>query len=210
MVPIRNIVFDLDGTLYRNDELQREITSTAENLIASSRGLSLAAARKLLQQSSRRLAENQDEEPTLSLTCLELGISIDDLHDAFRQNVRPERYLVHDPVLQALLEALSASYDLYIYSNNNLFLTRKILKILGVEDCFFGLYTIEFSGVPKPDEETLQKVLEEIGGPPESFLFVGDRVHVDLQLPARRGIRTMVARETADLLQIFQMLGLMP
>lgn len=210
MTPVRSIVFDLDGTLYRNEELQREISAAAEDLIAASRGIDLAAARRLLTRSRQRLTEARDEEPTLTLTCLELGISIDDLHRAFRERVQPDRYLVHDPVLQALLEALGSTFDLYIYSNNNLHLTRRILQILGVEECFDRLFTIEFSWVPKPDHETLQRILEDIGGPPESFLFVGDRVHVDLQLPARLGIRTLIMRETADLLQVFQLVGLMP
>jgi putative hydrolase of the HAD superfamily len=132
------------------------------------------------------------------------------LHLAFQDQVHPERYLGYDPVLQALLDSLRDSCELYIYTNNNLPLTRKILALLGVEELFARLFTIEFSWAPKPDPETVQRLLEEVGGPPESFLFIGDRQAVDLRVPASFGIPTLQVRETADLLQIHKLLGLVP
>ena len=167
-------------------------------------------ARDLLRSSRRRLAEGLDEEPTLTRTCEALGIEIGELHRAFQREVHPERHLSSDPILGALLDSLNDSYDLYIYTNNNLPQTRKILALLGVEVFFRRLYTIEYTGAPKPDVDALQRVLADIGGPPESFLFVGDREAVDLRLPAARGIPTLLVREVADLLQIHKLLGLIP
>lgn len=207
---IRSIVFDLDGTLYVAPGLAAEIERVAEEAVAASRGLSRGAGRELLRAARQRLAEHLDEEPTLTRTCVELGIEVGELHQAFQAQVRPERFLSPDPVLAALLDSLRTDYDLYIYTNNNLLLTRKILALLGVDEVFRRLYTIEFCGVPKPDEAALRRVLEDIGGPPESFLFVGDRQAVDLRAPARFGIATLLVGETADLLQIHKLLGLLP
>lgn len=207
---IRSIVFDLDGTLYVSDEMAGEVERAAERLVAATRGVSVAEGRDLLRTARRRLAEVLDEEPTLTRTCENLGIDLVDLHRAFQKGVHPERHLSHDPVLGALLDSLRDNYDLYIYTNNNLPQTRKILALLGVEDCFQRLYTVEFTLLPKPDPEALQRVLEDIGGPPESFLFVGDRQAVDLKLPAARGIATLQVREVADLLQVHKLLGLIP
>jgi len=53
-------------------------------------------------------------------------------------------------------------------------------------------------------------VLEDIGGPLESFLFVGDREQIDLTTPAELGIKTLLVRETADLLMIHKLLGIVP
>lgn len=207
---ITSIVFDLDGTLYSSEALQQEVATAAEELVAETRGVSRKEGKQILACAERRLSEILGEEPTLTHTCLELGISLIELHQAFIRTLRPERHLDADPILSALLDALQEHCDLYIYTNNNLALTRKILALLGVESYFKGLYTIEFTAAPKPDPAALHQVLEDIGGPPESFLFVGDRPQVDLKEPAALGIATLVVRETADLLQIHRLLNIIP
>lgn len=206
----RSIVFDLDGTLYACPEMAGEIQAAAEALVAESRGVSLKEGRQLLRRARQRLAEALEEEPTLTRTCLELGIEVAEFHWALQQQVHPERYLEPDPILYALLDSLRDDYDLFLYTNNSLPLARKILALLGVEDLFKRLYTIEFAWSPKPDPEALQRVLEDIGGLPESFLFVGDRPQVDLKVPAALGIPTMRVQEAEDLLQIHKLLGLIP
>lgn len=207
---IRSIVFDLDGTLYVSPEIARDIERAAEELVSSTRGISVAEGRGVIRAARSRLAEILEEEPTLTRTCLELGIEVDELHRAFQATVRPELYLSADPVLGALLDSLRERCDLYIYTNNNLPLTRKILALLGVEGQFRGLFTIEFCRLPKPDPKALRRVLENIGGPPESFLFVGDREQVDLKPANALGIPTILVAETADLLQVHKLLAIIP
>jgi putative hydrolase of the HAD superfamily len=207
---ITSIVFDLDGTLYVCPQVGRDIEAAAEALVARRRGLTLDAGRELVRRARQRLAEDLDEAPTLTRTCLELGIELADLHEAFRQQIHPERYLAPDPVLRALLESLGEHCDLYIYTNNNLSLARKILALLGVEKCFAGLYTIEFSGSPKPDVEALQRVVADIGATPDTVLFVGDRDAVDLAPARRQGMATLLVQDPAELLQVHRLLGLIP
>lgn len=207
---IQSIVFDLDGTLYVSDEIGDEIWTAACDLVASSRGLSREAGKEVLRCAKRRLTETFEEEPTLTRTCLELGIEVPEFHRALQDRVHPERYLDHDPVLNALLDSLRDRCDLYLYTNNSLPLTQKILALLGVDGMFRRLYTIEYTWRPKPDVETLGRILEDIGGPPESFLFVGDRQQVDLNLAQEVGSPTLLVRETADLLQIHKMMGVIP
>lgn len=207
---IRSIVFDLDGTLYNSSAVAREIEGAAEALVAETRGLSCQGGGELLRAARRRLGENDEEEPTLTQTLIELGIDVCDFHLFLQQRVHPERHLSNDPILYALLDSLRDGCDLYIYTNNNLPLTRKILALLGVEDLFERLYTIEFSWAPKPDRETLRRIVEDIGGPPESFLFVGDRHHVDLTIAESLGIPALLVGETGDLLQIHKLLGIVP
>jgi putative hydrolase of the HAD superfamily len=206
----RSIVFDLDGTLYNSPEVGEEIFVAAAELVGASRGVSVKEGRQLLTRSRQRLTEELEEVPTLTLTCQELGIEVTELHRAFQQRVCPERYLEPDPILYALLDSLRDRYEIYLYTNNSLPLTRKILALLGVEDLFVRLYTIEFTWSPKPDPEAFRQVLEDIGGPPESFLFVGDRHQVDLKVPASLGIPTILVNEPEDLLQIHKVLGLIP
>lgn len=210
MSQIRSIIFDLDGTLYVSEGVAEEIWTAACDLVADSRGLSREAGREVLRCAKRRLAETLEEEPTLTRTCLELGIEVPEFHRALQKRVRPERYLDHDPVLYALLDSLRDRCDLYLYTNNSLPLTQKILALLGVDEMFRRLYTIEYSWRPKPDADSLERILQDVGGPPESFLFVGDRQQVDLKIAQEAGIPTLLVRETADLLQIHKMMGVIP
>lgn len=207
---LRSIVFDLDGTLYVCPQIADDIERAAIDLVAATRGVTRAAGRDLLRLARRRLTEIRGEEPTLTQTCLDLGIELPEFHGALQKGVHPERYLDHDPVLVALLDSLRERCDLYIYTNNNLALSHKILALLGVQSLFRRIYTIEFTGAPKPDPEAFFQVMEDIGGPPRSFLFVGDRELVDLRVPASLGCATLLVREAADLLQVHKLLGLIP
>jgi len=207
---IASIVFDLDGTLYVNQGVADAVWTAACDLVGRSRGLSSAQGEEILRCARQRLAESLDEEPTLTRTCSELGIDVPEFHRMLQERIRPERFLDHDPVLCALLDSLRDRCDLYIYTNNSLPLTQRILALLGIEGLFRRIYTIEFSWQPKPDADTLERILDDIGGAPESFLFVGDRQQVDLRLAQSAGIPTLLVSETADLLQIHKMLGIIP
>lgn len=207
---VRSIVFDLDGTLYTCQAIADEIAEAAEILVGQSRGVSRKEGRELIACARRRLTELLEEEPTLTRTCMELGIEVPAFHRALRDRVHPERHLDSDPILHALLDSLRDLCDLYVYTNNSLPLTQKILALLGVDGVFKRLYTIEFTGIPKPDPESLSRVLEDIGGPPETFLFIGDRQQVDLKVPSTLGIPTLLVGETGDLLQIHKLLGIIP
>jgi putative hydrolase of the HAD superfamily len=206
--PVQSLVFDLDGTLYVSKEIADEIENTACELVARSRGLSLAAGRSLLKKSRDQLSVLFGAPPTLTKTCMELGIEAAEFHHALVDRVQPEKYLVPDPQLRALLAPLVRHWQLFLYTNNNYQLSLKILTLLGVEDLFNHLYTIEFCWRPKPDPEALQQLMANIGGPPESFLFIGDREHVDLLPPARQGIPTLLVREVSDLLLVYKFLDL--
>ncbi len=207
---VRSLVFDLDGTLYASTGMAQGIARAALTAVAQARGVSETAADQMLRTARKRLAESFDEEPTLTRTCTELGVDIRYLHRAFQQELQPEKYLENDPVLFALLDSLRDHGELYIYTNNNLPMTRKILALLGVEELFLRLYTIEMCWLPKPDPQAFFQVIEDIGGPPESFLFIGDRPAVDLRLPREHGMATLVVRDTSELLQVHKLLGIIP
>lgn len=206
---LKSIVFDLDGTLYVNQGVSREIEQVAWELVAAGRGLPTAEGSRIVRSARARLTEQAGSEPALSLVCAELGIELPEFHQALQDRVCPERYLGNDATLQHLLGTLAERYCLFIYTNNSYPLVQKILSLLGVEHLFSHLYTIEFCWRPKPDSEALEQVLNHIGGPPESFLFVGDRQHIDLLPPAERGIATLLVQQVADLLQLHKLLGLL-
>jgi putative hydrolase of the HAD superfamily len=207
---VRSLVFDLDGTLYNSIGMERGIVRAAQAAVSQARGVSGSAAEQMLRTARRALAETLEEDPTLTRTCTELGVDIRYLHRAFQQELKPEKFLSNDPILFALLDSLRGHGDLFIYTNNNLPMTQKILALLGVDELFERLYTIEMCWSPKPDLAAFTQVIENIGGPPESFLFVGDRQGIDLRLPREHGMATLLVHDTSELLQVHKLLGIIP
>ncbi len=183
----RAIVFDLDGTLYVNDSLAREIKTSACSYIASLKAIDVSAAKSLLDATRKRLSAETGLESTISAACIEVGGDIRSLHDHFSAEIRPEKYLDRDDRLVTVLGRLSDMLELYIYTNNNRFLCGRIMERLGISGLFRRVFTIEDSWRPKPDISALRHVFAGIGRPPEECVFIGDRYDVDLRLPASLG-----------------------
>jgi putative hydrolase of the HAD superfamily len=201
---VKAIVFDLDGTLYQNDRLGEEVNQCACRYIASLRGVSPAAADRMLQE-----ARDCQSGPgkTLSLAVISLGGNLQDLHQRFATEIEPEGVLTMDERVPQLLRRLAGRFEIHLYTNNNRELSGKIMAQIGVAGMFGKVFTIEDSWRPKPDPVALQGILEAIGRKPCEALFVGDRYGVDLSLPEEMGCAVFEARTVAELLQLEQLLG---
>ena len=117
--PLTTLVFDLDGTLYANLDLGREINRVACRYLAELRGTDPETAALLIRETKERLTAARGIDATLSLACCELGADIVALHRRFAAEVRPERFLVRDSRVVELLHLLSDRFALYVYTNNN-------------------------------------------------------------------------------------------
>jgi putative hydrolase of the HAD superfamily len=205
---IRAIVFDLDGTLYVSDEFAATIQEGAEGYIAALQGVSVAEARLLIAATRLRLSEESGaEQTTLSAACCALGGTIPALHSYFQQYLRPEDFLQRDERVVELISRLSRRSALYIYTNNNRPLTDRILRLLGLEGCFSGIYTVDDTWRSKPDEIKLDQILKATGLTPPEVLFVGDRYEVDLRLPEQRGCPIYLSQSVDQLLRLEELLA---
>lgn len=201
-VNIRAIIFDLDGTLYEERELGREMLQSACGTIAGACGLSSEEAGGLFRGTRERLSLAVGYTVSLTRTCQELGIDIPELHRRFCEDIHPERYLRRDERVGALLERLGAGADLYLYTNNNRCLSERIMGLLGIDGMFRKIYTIEDTWRPKPDRTVLETMLREIGRTAPECLFVGDRYAIDLELPREMGAQVFLARSVEELLTL--------
>ncbi len=198
------IVFDLDGTLYVNESLAREIKISASRYIASLREIDVSAAKSLLEATRNRLSAESGLESTLSAACIEAGGDIRRLHDHFSAEIRPEMFLDRDDGLVKILDRLAGILELYIYTNNNRFLCTRIMERLGVSGLFRRVFTIEDSWRPKPDISSLRQVFAGIGKPPGECVFIGDRYDIDLRLPAELGSPVCLVGNVAELVTLLQ------
>lgn len=202
MNKISAIVFDLDGTLYESDIFAALIQDSGRDYMAGVLGLSVKETGELMNRTRIRLQEELGSVQTLSAVCTDLGGNIQDLHAYFSANLRPEAYLQRDQRVIGLLKALAAHYSLILFTNNNRALTMKIIAVLGFDNCFEKIYTIDDAWNAKPNEETLTQILAGIGAGADEVLFVGDRYDVDLRLPEARGCPVCLVRSVDQLLKL--------
>jgi putative hydrolase of the HAD superfamily len=199
---LRTIVFDLDGTLYVNEQLAAEIQQAVSTYIAQVRQIPLTASSLLIKETRQRLTHERGTEATLSSVCTELGGTVADFHRTATQLVHPERWLDADIRVITLLTDLAQRFELVIYTNNNRTLAERILTRLGISGLFRHIVTIEDFWLPKPDRSALMLLLKTIGRSPGECLFVGDRYDVDLRLPAELGCAVHQVADSTDLLAL--------
>lgn len=207
---IRGIVFDLDGTLYVCDAFAATIQVAAAAYIAGLKGISLAEAGLLISATRQRLSEENGTLQTLSAVCKELGGSVRDLHGAFEETLRPEASLVRDERVIHLMARLSDRFPLYIYTNNNRALATRIISYLGLNGMFSGIFSIDDTWQPKPDEQMLALILSKIGLSPVQTLFVGDRYDVDLRVAEQLGCPVYLSQSMEQLLRLEGLLAPIP
>lgn len=204
---IGGIVFDLDGTLYVSDEYAATILDGAAVYLADVLSLAVPQVRRMLVETRQHLARHCNAPPTLSAACAFLGGSIAGMHASFQQRLSPESYLARDERVVSLLRRLRGRFNLFLYTNNSLSLSTRIIRVLGIEECFDGIFSIERSWRAKPDGEMLDLILGEIGRPPAEVLFVGDRYEVDLRLPRQRGCPVYLSQSIDQLLELGELVG---
>ncbi|WP_460596231.1 HAD family hydrolase [Geomonas sp. Red276] len=200
---IKAIVFDLDGTLYQNEQMGDQVNLSACRYIAQLKGVSVEEADLMLEEARASLA---GLAATLSQAVISLGGNMHDLHERMAREVRPEGLLAEDERVVDLLRDLAGRFEIHIYTNNNRSLSARIMKIIGVAELFDKVFTIEDFWRPKPDEEALTSILDAIGKKAEETLFVGDRYQVDLALPATLGARVFESCTIEQLLGLREFL----
>lgn len=199
---ITSIIFDLDGTLYESSELAAEIQRVAAVGLSLQLGLTVEEAVSKLSAAKAALSARSGCEATLSAACEMLEGDIKALHGYLAENINPERYLVRDDRVVAMLDRLGSDYALYLYTNNNRILTDRIMRAIGINGLFAEVFSVEDFWRAKPDRLALAKIFAAIGAEPVECLFVGDRYDVDLRLPEEHGSRVFLTQTKSELLAL--------
>nr|WP_279342430.1 HAD family hydrolase [Geotalea sp. SG265] len=201
------MIFDLDGTLYVNNDLGMEISRAACRYVSDLKNISAEEAAELINQTRRDLSQATGLDSTLSHTILALGGDLRTLHTRFADEIRPADFLSRDRRVPEMLKGLADKYEMYIYTNNNLRLSNSIMELIGVKGLFARIFTIEDNWRPKPDAEAIGTIYRLIGRDPTECLFIGDRYDVDLRIPAERGSAVFLANNVIELLSLAQFLA---
>lgn len=199
---ITSIIFDLDGTLYISREIAEEIHKVAAEGLALQLGIDPEETEARLSAAKAELFTRTGCETTLSAACELLGGDIKALHSYLAEHIIPEKYLVRDDRIVAMLKRLATEFRLYIYTNNNRHLADRIISSIGMNGLFAGIFSVEDFWRAKPDRLALAKIFAAIGAEPVECLFVGDRFDVDLRLPEEHGSRVFLTKTVDELLSL--------
>ncbi|MGO9838177.1 MAG: HAD family hydrolase [Polyangiaceae bacterium] len=187
--PLTTIVFDVDGTLYRQNALRRAMLLKLLKAVASDPGSTLVTFRAL--RAYRRAQESLREagpqgllaSAQLRVASEQSGLAEDVVaHVVARWMEREPLSLLEgfvQPGLRALLSAAcSRGLRLGVVSD---YPAEAKLKAMRLAEFFDVVVTAQDAAVNrfKPDPSGLVEALRRLGAKPDQALYVGDRYDVD-------------------------------
>ena len=181
---IKNIIFDLDGTLYTSPEVYQKFAEAAYYTYAKVTHTPIEEAKKILEERRAELARQKGFAVPYTLALISFDIPIQTWHEENVAFFDPSDYLAPVPALRDCLHELKRFYRLAVLTNNNKIQTRRIIQALGLDGVFDDVFTFNTFNLLKPDPGILKGVLQRLAARPEECLMVGDRFEVDL-VPAR-------------------------
>ncbi|MDE7291580.1 MAG: HAD family hydrolase [Treponemataceae bacterium] len=200
---LKTIIFDIDSTLYTNEEYAFEQVDCQVRRFASERGISDDEARKLVADFREKFArENGGKKISLSNTLLSFGVPIQKSVEWRRELLEPKNFLTHDERLQKTLSALSEKFNLICVTNNPVTPAKKTLVALGVESLFSDIIGLDTCNVSKPAREPFLLAAEKCGSHAQECLSVGDRYDLDISVPLELGMGGVLVEGVADVYRL--------
>lgn len=186
---INVIGFDLDHTLYQGGkETDRVIQEYIFKKIATHRICSFEEAKKLfedLYQEGRGLSGRK------TLLALDIPNAGEIIQEAL-ENADVAQTLISDTEMVSILNDLKREYHhIDLITGSGMEQTLKKLSALGIPEHFFSHYItdeIAFKG----DGSAYTYWMKLYSFPPETFLYIGDRLEVDHLIPKALGIETVL------------------
>ncbi len=179
---VRGFVFDIDHTLYTNEEYGRHQTRVLIESLARERGEDRETTESVVNDYRSEFArKNGGRTPSLGNTFLALGISIETSVRWREENIRPERYLGRNDELATALERLAREYGCVAVTNNPSEVGRRTLRAIGLQAFFIDVIGLDRSGVSKPSPRPFELASSVLGVDAGCIVSVGDRFEVDIE-----------------------------
>ncbi|GHV61734.1 haloacid dehalogenase [Spirochaetia bacterium] len=183
------LIFDMDGTLYTNDEYMRSQLELPVKKLAALRGKSFNEMQGAIKQyQDDWAAQNPGKRISLGNTFKAFGVSIEETIQWREMLYDPERYLTPDPKLRQTVTLLAASYKMAVVTNNPVSVARRTLACLGIDDRIPIVVGLDTCKVSKPHEAPFRTAAEICGVPVNACVSIGDRYEIDIALPLEMGM----------------------
>ncbi len=192
-------IFDIDGTLYTNDEYVRHQIDVLVNKYAEIAGISgEAAAERVSEARVRHAAKHGGTQTSLGNALAELGIPISSSVHWREELIQPERYLSTDARLRATLTKLAERAVMVVLTNNPVSIGRRSLAALGVGDLFRTIVGLDTTLSSKPEPEPVEAAVGACGVAAKQIVSVGDRYDVDLSPALKLGCGGVLIEHVAE------------
>jgi len=205
--PCRAVLFDMDSTLYTNEEYAFAQIELQLGRLAAARGKSLDQTK--LEVAAHR-QKWSDENGGLSLSLanafVAFGVDIAESSKWRDELAKPGLYLGKDARLRSALEKLALGRALAVVTNNPVGVAEKTLGALGVRDLFCAVVGLDTCGVSKPHAAPYLRAASLCGAEPETCLSVGDRYDIDVALPLELGMGGVLVDGVEDVYALPELL----
>ncbi len=206
---VRGLIFDMDLTLYRNEEYYASQRRNQVSLLAADLGTTVADldARLGAWESVYR-RDHGGGNPSFGNAVLgALGYPIQRSVELRRRAIRPEDYLAADLRLLATLTTLGSACSLVLVTNNPADIAVRTLEVLGVRSAFPRIIGLDEAGHSKPHPAAFDLAYQALGLDPSVVVSVGDRYPVDLEQPLARGSGGILVESMDDVYALPAVLG---
>jgi HAD superfamily hydrolase (TIGR01549 family) len=178
---IHGLVFDIDKTLYDNDQYARAQIDLLIERLSLERAETVAETRRaILRWQEEYAAANDGARQSLGNTFAAFGVPIETSVAWREELIHPEHFLTPDEHLATALEELARDYRIIAVTNNPVRVGRATLEALGVGWLFGHVVGLDSTLRSKPDPAAFRRAAEVLECDPGTVVSVGDRYEVDI------------------------------
>ena len=201
------IIFDIDGTLYTNEEYTRASSIREVECIAAFLKTTRNDAEELIKNTRESLAREGGGEITLTRTVYQLGISFSAWNKLREKAWKPEDWLKKDDEISTLLEEVRSNRVSIVFGTNApREIGKRTLCTLGIGETY-PIFGPESFGISKPDKGFFTAIAEEMRLGPCQCFCVGDRRFTDVDPALEAGfIGGVVVSGRDDLIHVLHTL----
>lgn len=197
---ISALIFDIDNTLYTNEEYAFEQVDVQVREFARLRGITTDEARHMVAEKRKEWADKHEgAQITLANIMLSFDIPVSQSIAWRSELIKPEVFLKPDARLIAVIQQFFQKYALIAVTNNPVKTGRRNLQALGIEQFFKGVVGLDTCGVSKPAREPFLKAVEQLGVPAGECISIGDRYAVDIATPLDLGMGAILVTGPEEL-----------
>lgn len=198
---IRAVIFDLDGTLYDYDTLDREAFGRVQDLVLEQLGVSEEQCKNAFRQARLATKRNLGETAASHSRMLYFQKTLEylDIRPLYLALEMYEAYwgvflqkMTLYPGVEKLLDALHDKYVRVAVCTDLLaHIQHRKLKALKLTDDVDCLVTSEEAGAEKPSPKIFELCLEKLRLYPKEVCFVGDSFERDVKGAAAAGMQAV-------------------
>ena len=206
MTKIKNLIFDLDNTLYDFSKvwkisnklvfeyLEYDKLTTYEDFFKLYKSVNNKLVKEVLK-GDLKIIELRNKRLILTLEQFGLNLTVEDCNFYYEKQFE---YILEsiapDKEVNLKIRQLQEKYNMIVLTNGKSYEQRMKLKKLGLEN-IFKLYISGETHISKPKDKAFINVLESEGLLVDETMMIGDSLHHDI-LPAKKlGLKTCLVEK---------------